>query len=144
MSEVLIVGFAVVAGAGLWLLGVCVYLPDVPTAIMDWNQRRRARRLGPAVTSAPIEDIAADLRRLLHEHDRLVRSPAEWHRAHHLRACELALDLMAEEAATALGLPPRYVSGSGWTTTDLGFRLHQLATAGLVLPQTAGLGGDRI
>lgn len=144
MSEVLIVGLAVIVGAGLWFLGVCLYVPDVPTAIMDWQQRRRAARLGPVVTGPPIEEIADDLRRLLREHDRLVRTPSEWHRAHHLRACELALDVAVEEAATALGLPPRYVSGSGWTTTDLGFRLHQLATAGLVLPETAGLGGDRI
>ncbi|MDX6227944.1 MAG: hypothetical protein QOI76_1334 [Frankiales bacterium] len=142
MAETVIVGLVVVVGIALWFGGMTLYNPRPVTLFVDWCGRQREIRRGPRPTGLPIEQLAADLRRLLWEHDRLVRSKAEWPRVHHLRACELALHDRAEEAAIALGLPP--CPSSAWTTADLGRRLRQLAEAGLVLPETAGLGGDRL
>ena len=85
-------------------------------------------------TGLPIEQIAADLRRVIREYERLVRPDGDWHRAHHLRACELALYTRAEEAATALALPPTSAT-AGRTAEDLTERLRQLARAGLALPR---------
>ena len=57
-------------------------------------------------------------------------------------ACEMALYTRAEEAAAALGLPPCSPT-AGRNAEDLTERLRQLARAGLVLPEIAGMGGDR-
>ncbi|MDX6244081.1 MAG: hypothetical protein QOE76_1804 [Frankiales bacterium] len=144
MAETLIVGFLVILGVLVWGAGASLYSPQMMSAIVHWGDQLRERRCGPRPFGMPIEQLAADLRRLLAEHDRLTRSKAEWQRAHHLKACELALHDRAEEAATALGLPAYAVPGDCWTTVDLGRRLRQLAEAGLVLPENAGMDGDRI
>ncbi len=141
MAEIVIVGLMVLLGATLWLTGAALYSPETLSRVADWVDRRREARRGPRAVGMPIEQLAADLRRLIWEHDRLVRSKTEWQRVHHIRACELAIHDRAEEAATALGLPA--APGLHCTTADLGRRLRQLAAAGLVLPENAGL-GDRL
>jgi hypothetical protein len=143
MSEILIVSFAVAVGVALWLTGMCLYNPELVNRVLEWATAVRDRRRGPRATGLPIEELAVDLRRLLREHDRLVRPSAAWQSAHHLRACEMALHYRAAEAAVALGLPPSPVPLGRRTTADLARQLRQLAEAGLVLPETAGLGGDR-
>ena len=141
MSEMLIVG-VVTAYAVLWLVCSMIFNPKPLSDGFDWLVERWSLRRGPKPTGLPIETLAADLRRLISEYERLVRPDADWHRAHHLRACEMALYTRAEEAATALGLPPCSMT-AGRTAEDLTERLRQLARAGLVLPEIAGMGGDR-
>lgn len=141
MPEMLIAG-VVTAYAVLWLFCQTLFNPGRLVNGVERAADRWARRRGPKATGLPIEQIAADLRRLIREYERLVRPDADWHRAHHLRACEMALYTRAEEAATALGLPPTS-EHAGRTAEDLTERLRQLARAGLVLPEIAGMGGDR-
>jgi hypothetical protein len=144
MPELLMVSLAAVLGVVLWLVCATLCNPRPMATLLEWLTELRERRRGPRPSGPPIEQIAADLRRLMREHDRLVRPPPEWHRAHHLRACELALHDRAEEAATALGLPAYADPAGGGTTEELAWRLRQLAQAGLVLTEIAGLGGDRM
>ena len=59
-----------------------------------------AQPIGP-----PIEQLAADLRRLLQRHDDLKRSTAVAMRAQKLRATEAAITDCAIDAARALDLP---------------------------------------
>lgn len=143
MAQELIMGLLLLLGVALWIAGTSLYKPELLSALTQRLDERRERRRGPRPLGMPIEQLAVDLRRLLREHDRLTLSKTEWQRAHHLKACELALHDRAEEAAAALGLPPSGGSPA-WTTADLGRRLRQLAEAGLVLPENAGLGGDRL
>jgi hypothetical protein len=140
MAELLIV--AVVAYLAVWLFCVVLFNPGCLTAGADRLGRWWVQRRGPKATGLPIEQIAADLRRLIREYERLVRPDGDWHRAHHLRACEMALYTRAEEAAAALGLPPTSPR-AGRTAEDLTERLRQLARAGLVLPEIAEMGGGR-
>ena len=142
MAQALIMSLLLLLGAALWIAGTSLYKPELLSALTRRLDERRERRRGPRPLGMPIEQLAVDLRRLLREHDRLTLSKTEWQRAHHLKACELALHDRAEEAAAALGLAPS--GGAAWTTADLGRRLRQLADAGLVLPENAGLGGDRL
>jgi hypothetical protein len=142
VSELLIMSVVVVCGVALWLLCATLCDPRPASTLIDWVKERRELARGPKAFGLPIEQLAVDLRRLMREHDRLVRPDADWHRAHHLRACEMALRERAEEAATALGLPPSPTASSRWTPADLAARLNQLAEAGLVLPEIAGMGGD--
>ena len=141
MPAMLILG-AVTAYAVLWLFCVTLFNPRRLANGLERVAHRWEQRHGPKATGMPIEQIAADLRRLIREYERLVRPDADWHRAHHLRACEMALYTRAEEAATALGLPPTSQT-AGRTAEDLTERLRQLARSGLVLPEIAGMGGDR-
>ena len=140
MAEGVIVGLVLMAAAAFWLVGTSLYNPRPACAVIEWCIDRRARRSGPQPSGPPIEQIAADLRRLMREHERLVRPSQDWQRAHHVRACESALHDRAEEAATALDLPP--AAGPDWTRADLAVRLRQLSAAGLVLTESAGL--DRL
>lgn len=141
MAEAIILAFVVLIGVALWVWGIVAYAPGSAGRVVEWWVRRRQAKRGPQPTGLPIEQLAADLRRLLNEHERLTRSKSEWQRVHHLRACEMALHDRAEEAAVALGLPPCRLSEPGWTTADLERRLWQLRVAGLVLPADAGLSG---
>jgi hypothetical protein len=140
MAEAVVVSIVLLLGVVLWLSGVVLYAPGTASRVLEWWTRRRDARRGPQPTGLPIEELAADLRRLLSEHERLMRSK-DWQRVHHLRACELALHDRAEDAAIALGLPACRLSEPGWTTADLERRLWQLRVAGLVLPADAGLSG---
>jgi hypothetical protein len=141
MGEAVIVALVVLLGVVLWIWGAALYAPTAAGSVVEWWLQRRQARRGPQPTGAPIEQIAADLRRLLAEHERLARSRAEWQKVHHLRACELALHDRAEEAAAALGLPACRLAEPGWCTADLERRLWQLRVAGLVLPADVGLSG---
>lgn len=92
------------------------------------------------VSHPPIEELAADLRRLLRQHETLKQSPGMAMRAKHLRAVEGAITDCATEAATALGLPCPDRPGRGpLPTPQLRELLRSLADAGLVLPPAVGL-----
>lgn len=134
---VLVIGICLVVllVAVVWAVIASAYSPDaVDQLVGRWHESHQE----PTPLGPPIEQIASDLRRLLYEHDRLIRDSGQWHLAHHVRACELAIRDRAEEAARALDLPPGPCSGDSWTTADLAVRLQQLADAGLVLPENAG------
>ena len=117
-------------------IGTVLYLPRLA---------RRALRLvrsdagAAAASRAPIEALAADLRRLLARHDALRRSPRVAMRAHHLWALEAAIADSACLAAEALDMPrpPRPASGR-LPAADLQRLLRDLAGAGLAIP--AGVG----
>jgi hypothetical protein len=118
---------AVVVGGGLGLLGV----------------RRIAvrRRVGAGAepVNAPIEQVAADLRRLVRQHDLAVRSlvPVS---AKRLWALELAITRRATQAARALEVPhPDPPAYRGLDPQQLGRLLRALAAEGVVLPRTVGL-----
>jgi hypothetical protein len=94
---------------------------------------------GPAPVGLPIEQLAADLRRLLRLHDELTASAHLAMRAHRLWAIEAAIGVRAAEAAQALDVPhqePTVVGGVD--RAELRRLLLALADAGLVLPTTVG------
>jgi hypothetical protein len=117
------------------VVAAALYLPRGVRAI--------AQRLGDdqgQVTHTPIEELAADLRRLLRQHETIKQSPALAMRAKHLRAVEGAITDCATEAATALGLPsPDRPAHGVLPTPQLRQLLRSLADAGLVLPPAVGL-----
>jgi hypothetical protein len=95
---------------------------------------REPEPLGP-----PIEQLAADLRRLLRLHGELTASAHLAMRAHRLWAVEAAIGVRAVEAARALGVPHREPERPGALTRDeLCALLYALAGAGLVLPAKVG------
>ncbi len=105
--------------------------------------RRRAGRpaeLPLQPTNPPIEQIAAELRRMLWRHDRYARSNGVAMPASRLRALEVAISKTAMQAARALGVshpePPTY---GGFDTWQLRRLLRGLAAEGLVLPPEVGL-----
>ncbi|MEV4640986.1 hypothetical protein AB0J80_26960 [Actinoplanes sp. NPDC049548] len=114
-----------------------VYAPKLCARIAArWPDRteREPRPLGP-----PIEQLAADLRRLLRLHDELTRSAHVAMLAHRLWAVEAAIAARAVEAAQALDVPHRAPGKPGELTRgELIALLHRLADAGLVLPATIG------
>ena len=90
---------------------------------------------GPWATGPPIEQIAADLRRLLWQHDLFTRSPdvAMWGRR--LRDLEVAITYQATQAASALGVPhPDPPLLQGFDEPQLRWLLRALAAEGLALP----------
>jgi hypothetical protein len=120
------------------LLGAAViYAPRWCAAIArHWPERSR-RELVPA--GLPIEQLAADLRRLLRLHDEMTSSAHLAMRAHRLWAIEAAIGVRAVEAARALDVPhPEPLDSGGLTCAQLRDLLHALADAGLVLPATVG------
>ncbi len=124
--------------------GAAVHLPRAVRALYRMAQER-AERQQPRPGGPPIEQLAADLRRLLHQHDAVRRSPDVVMRAHRLWALEGAITDCAIPAARALGLahPEPPVRG-GLPTPELRRLLRALADAGLVLPSGVGLlGADR-
>ncbi len=132
---------AVILAAPALAFGAAIHLPraiGAATRLMRENQARR----NPRPAGPPIELIAADLRRLVREHDVVKRSTGVAMRAHHLWALEGAISDCARQAARALGLPepPRPVRGA-LPTPELRRLLRALADAGLVLPRGVGLLG---
>lgn len=88
------------------------------------------RPIGP-----PIEQLAADLRRLLRLHEELTRSAHVAMLAHRLWAVEAAIGARAVEAARALDVPHRKPEQFEMLTrAELRQLLHALAQAGLALP----------
>lgn len=93
----------------------------------------------PAPYGPPIEQLAADLRRLLRLHSELTASAHMAMRAHRLWAVEAAIGARGVEAARALGLPhPELGPQDMLTRRQLHDLLTSLAAAGLVLPARVG------
>ncbi|NMO53588.1 hypothetical protein HH310_20680 [Actinoplanes sp. TBRC 11911] len=120
------------------LLGaLVVYGPKWCARLADrWRDSRRQplRPLGP-----PIEQLAADLRRLLRLHGELTASAHLAMRAHRLWAVEAAIAARAVEAAKALDVPHRDPDVPGALSRDeLITILRDLSRAGLVLPAKVG------
>jgi hypothetical protein len=144
MFKVVFVGFLILLGGSLVAVGaLSVYAPRLLSAALDVRSWHRHRFGGPRATGRPIEDIAADLRAVLADHDRIAESRSQWYVVHDMRVCERRLHDVVEEAAVARGLPPCPSVLGGWTSNHLGVRLRQLADAGLSLPNHAALGGER-
>ena len=111
------------------VIGAALYLPRCIRAVL------RHVHSTPTATRPPIEELAADLRRLLRRHEALLRSETGAARAVHLRALEGAITDCATEAASALGLPcPARPAHAPLATPELRRLLRSLADAGLVLP----------
>ena len=125
------------------IIGAALHLPGVVRAV--WRRlrdRRAARRAGRRVQPAgpPIEQIAFDLRRLLHQHDAVRCSTDAAMRARRLRAIEWAITDCAVQAARALDVPcPDRPGPVALEKPQLRRLLRALAAAGLVLPMRAGL-----
>jgi hypothetical protein len=93
----------------------------------------------PKPAGPPIEQLAADLRRLLRLHHDLTVSAHLAMRAHRLWAIENAIGVRAVEAARALDVPHREPEPPGGLTRDeLSGLLYALGDAGLVLPAKVG------
>ncbi len=99
---------------------------------------RRRRPADPEPAGPPIEQLAADLRRLIRLHGELGSSAHLATRAHRLWSVEAAIGARAVEAAQALGVPHRVPApGTSLTRDELSALLSALTAAGLVLPATA-------
>jgi hypothetical protein len=94
----------------------------------------------PRPVNPPIEQLAADLRRLLWHHHSVKQSTHVAKRAWHLRALEGAITDCATQAARALEVPyPDPPTRGGLDKAQLRRLLRALAAAGLVLPPAVGL-----
>jgi hypothetical protein len=119
-------------------VGAVVYAPRAIRAFRRALTTRRRDALRP--DHPPIEQLAADLRRLLWRHDRLKRSSDVAMRVGHMHAVEAAVADCAFDAARALGIacPPR-AAHTNVPTAELRRILRALAEAGLVLPPAVDL-----
>jgi hypothetical protein len=105
-------------------------------------RRSRSRRADPSLqpTNPPIEEIAADLRRMLWRYDLFARSNDVPSPAGRLRALEVRIAKRAVQAARALEVahpdPPPF---GGLDKAQLRRLLHDLTAEGLVLPPEVGL-----
>lgn len=98
----------------------------------------RAARV-PEPAGPPIQQLAADLRRLLRLHGELANSAHLAMRAHRLWAVEAAIGVRALEAAKALNVPHQAPDMPGALKRgDLAELLRSLSRAGLVLPEKVG------
>jgi hypothetical protein len=94
----------------------------------------------PLPTIPPIERIAADLRRLLWDHHRVLRSNDYPMGALRVSALECAISHRAAQAACALDVPCSPVPEEGrFAKPELRRVLLALAAEGLVLPSTVEL-----
>jgi len=132
------VGKLVLIVATPTLLGAAaVYAPRCWQAAAGYWETRRPKP--PQPYGPPIEQLAADLRRLLRLHGELTASAALAMRAHRLWAVEAAIAVRATEAARALGVPHREPETPGALRRDeLVTLLRALSAAGLVLPAKVG------
>jgi hypothetical protein len=102
------------------------------------RRRREKRAMRPV--NPPIEQIAADLRRMLRAHDGIVRTRHIATTDRRVRALEAAISTSAVQAALALEVShPSPVPYSGLETSQLRRLLQALRAEGLVLPADAGL-----
>ncbi|MCA2212094.1 hypothetical protein [Jidongwangia harbinensis] len=132
------VGKLVLIAATPTLLGAAVvYAPRWCAFLAEiWPERagRTPEPFGP-----PIQQLAADLRRLLRLHRDLSASAHLAMRAHRLWAVEAAIGVRAIEAAKALDVPHREPDMPGALTRgELSGLLRDLAAAGMVLPENVG------
>jgi hypothetical protein len=128
-------GLLVLAGA---------LLPAAALAAARTLARRRRltrrHRLDPWPTNPPIETIAADLRRLLWQHDAVTRSGDMLGGARRVWSLEAAITRRATQAARALEVPhPSLPEHRGLDRSELRMLVRALAAEGLVLPATVGL-----
>jgi hypothetical protein len=122
--------------------GAIIYLPRAVRAV--W--RRTHPEPDPGPLSPPIEEVVANLHRLLHQHDALLHTPDVALRARRLRALEAAITDSALDAARALDVPAPAAPGpTGLRPATLSRLLRDLAAAGLLLPRGVELvDGDRL
>jgi hypothetical protein len=121
------------------LFGAACYGPRGVRAVRRLVDNRRFRT-NPQPSYPPIEQIAADLRRLLWQHDMFARSNDIPMRARHLWALEAAITDRATQAARALEVPhPDRPAQAGFNKPQLRRLLRALAAEGLVLPPAVGL-----
>ncbi len=133
-AQTLVVLLALLALAICVFSLLAVYSPHVLTRSLYLRRRVRAAVKGPTPDGRPIEDIARDLRAVLRQHDRLLRTRSEWYADHGLRVSERNVHDLVEEAAKALGLGPCQATVGTWTRNHLEVRVRELDAAGLVLP----------
>jgi hypothetical protein len=108
-------------------------------AVRRLLDNRRAR-MNPRPGTPPIEQIAADLRRLLWQHDTFLRSNDTPTRARRLLGLEAAITDRATQAARALDVPhPDRPAYAGFDKPELRRLLRALAAEGLVLPPAVEL-----
>jgi hypothetical protein len=122
-------------------LAVVVAL-NVPRGVRAVRRLAAKRKVDtiPQSSRPPIEQLAADLRRLLQQHETLRRATGMAMRGRHLLALEGAITDCATEAARALDLPvPDRPTHGGLAAPELRRLLRSLANAGLVLPPAIGL-----
>lgn len=113
------------------------WLRRVRTA-QQTNGRPAERAMVPA--HPPIEQIAADLRRMLRTHDRVVRTRHLATAGRRVQALEAAISTSALQAARALEVAhPTPGPYSGLETYQLRRLLQALAAEGLALPVDVGL-----
>jgi hypothetical protein len=116
--------------------GAAVLLPRVLRAV-----RRRLVPSPPLPAGPPLEQVAADLRRLLAEHRRVARTPQLPARGRRFAALEAALTDRALEAARALELEvPEPPPGGVLPVPVLRSLLGDLARSGVVLPDVDRFG----
>jgi hypothetical protein len=107
----------------------------LPRAFRMAAERVRRRRAALRPQGRPIEQISADLDRLLRMYGRLRRTPNEAGRGKRMRALEAAIGDCAGEAARALGVTlPRPTAPAGYHLPQLGAVLRALTDAGLAVP----------
>jgi hypothetical protein len=120
------------------LLGAAVLYAPKWCGLMA-ERLARLRPAPPAPLGPPIEQLAADLRRLLRLHGEMVSSAHLAMRAHRLWSIEAAIGVRAIEAARALDVPHREPELPGaLTRSELLDLLNALAACGLVLPAKVG------
>lgn len=134
-----VVTLLLIAATPTAVAGAVVLLPRAVRAV-----RRRLMRPAPVPAGPPLEQVAADLRRLLAEHRRVARSPQLPARGRRLVALEAALTDRAVDAARALELdvPARGPSGA-LPVAALRALLVELARSGVVLPDVERFGWGR-
>jgi hypothetical protein len=121
------------------LFGATRSVPRGVRAVRRLVDNRRAEA-NPQPSNPPIEQIAADLRRLLLQHDMFARSNDIPMRARRLWALEAAIIDRATQAARALEVPhPDRPAHGGYDKAQLRRLLRALAAEGLVLPPAVGL-----
>ncbi|WP_250035190.1 hypothetical protein [Paractinoplanes maris] len=135
----------------LWDVGKLALIVATPTllgAVVVWAPKwcgaiaarwEAARPQPPEPFGPPIEQLAADLRRLLRLHSELTASAHLAMRAHRLWAVEAAIGTRAIEAARALGVAhPEIARHETLTCRQLHDLLMSLAASGLALPARVG------
>ncbi len=120
-------------------LGAAVILAPAWGAALARRLPDRHDPRGPQPERKPIQQLAADLRRLIRLHGELGASAQLATRAQRLWSVEAAISARAVEAAQSLEVPFDDPTESGGVDrARLTRLLHDLAAAGLVLPTRVG------